>query len=317
VNRRTFERQLCFARIPAPVPLDQLQLRQQTARDEHWSERLRVLQRSLERFGQLAPVVVIPVLTGARSSNDAQFVVVDGELRVTGLQLLRAKSAVCIQPVAKSLSDAERLNLPSIAQEHQILSRAVEMGMSVGYLAEVFGIEPSAIKLRLGMLHRICAAALRLIGDEPASEGAYRCLRRLTPPRQVEVAHAMLDLEDFSARVALALVRSTPGFQFFRKPRFVWTDKERTSTSTLRNTFAVTAAETRRLAMQHPNVTLELSILTAHVRGLLSNTALVRWLALNRPDQLQRLVALSEPSDFAAGPRSQVSSPQRLHPDKP
>ena len=316
MNRRTFERQLSFARLPAPVPLDQLLLRQQTARDELRGKRLRGLQCSIERFGQLAPVVVIPVRAGARSSNDAQFVVLDGELRVTGLQQLRAKSAVCIQPVAKSLASAERLNLPSIAQEHQILARAVETGMSIGYLAEVFGIEPSAIKLRLGMLHRICPDALRLIGDTPASEGAYRCLRRLTPQRQVEVAQAMLDLEDFSARVALALVRSTPGLQFVRKPRFVWTDEERTSAATISNAFAATSAETRRLATQHPNATLELSILTAHVRGLLSNTALVRWLALNRPDQLQRLAALSESPEFAAAPRSKVSSLQTPHPVK-
>jgi ParB-like chromosome segregation protein Spo0J len=313
VNRRTFERQLSFARIPAPIPLDQLQLRQQTARDEHRVEHLRGLQRSVERFGQLAPVVVIPVRPGTRSSNDSQFLVVDGELRVTGLQLLRAKSAVCIQPVAKSLTGTERLNLPSIAQEHQILARAVEMGLPVGYLAEVFGIEPSAIALRLGMLRRICPAALRLIGDTPASEGAYRCLRRLTPERQVEVAQAMLDLEDFSARVALALVRSTPGTQFVRKPRFVWPDGDRTSAATTRSAFSVAAAETRRLAVQHPHAALELCILTAHVRALLSNTALVRWLALHRPDQLQRLVALSEPPDTAA-PRSQVSSLPRLHP---
>jgi ParB-like chromosome segregation protein Spo0J len=300
MNHRTFERQLNFVRLPAPVRLEQLRLRGQTAQDPRRSDRLRQLRQSIERFGQLTAIVVVPVPPGMRESNDDRFFVADGELRVSALRLLRAQSAVCLQPVAKRLRPAERLNLPSIAREHQILSRAAEFGMGGQYLAEVFGIEVSDITLRLGMLDRICADAQQLIGETPVSEGVYRCLRRLVPERQVEVARAMLDLEDFSARVALALVRSTSREQFVRKPRFAWNDAERAAAKALRESFAAATAETRRLAAHHAHAAMELCILTAHVRKLLTNPSLVRWLAIHRPEQLQRLAVFSEPAGLNA-----------------
>jgi len=298
MNRRTQVRQLSFSRVTVTHPLDELRLSRPLPPGATRTERFRRLLRSMERLGQVVPLVVLPPVGVPLPSSDV--LIVDGELRFTALQRLGICTACCIQPIPRSSTPrSERLNMPSVAQEFQIVRRAVDAGVCTADLARMFGVPTFAIELRLGMLSGICPDALLLLGDTPASEGAYTALRRLRPKRQVEAAQAMLDLDDFSARIALALVRSTPGDQFIRKPKFIWTDEEKAAASQLREEFAATAAETRRLLAHHAQATLELAVLAAHVRALLTNPVLVRWLARHRPELLQRLVAQSDPIDLA------------------
>jgi hypothetical protein len=185
--------------------------------------------------------------------------------------------------------------MPSVVMEQQIVSRALHAGLSAERLGQIFGLEPAALTMRLSFLTGVCDEAIAMLATSPASEGTFQMLKRMAPARQVEAAATMISLGIYSRRLGLALLRLTPPDQLiqgFRDPN--WTEHQREAGASCERRFASTAERTARLGATHANATLELVILRAYARKLLTNAKLVGRLARTQSDRLQQLQHLAD-----------------------
>ncbi|KIP16051.1 repB plasmid partitioning family protein [Burkholderia sp. MSHR3999] len=117
----------------------------------------------------------------------------------------------------------------------------------------------------------------------------------MKPFRQIDVAHAMNNLENHSGKFALAMLETTPDDQLVDGP------KERKATSgtveaiqRLERELAALQADTKAIEENYGPDSLKLVVIKSYVVSLLDNARLVRWLAQFRPDYLKQLQTIAE-----------------------
>lgn len=96
----------------------------------------------------------------------AGFLLLDGNLRVLALKELGQDTAPCL--IAKDFETYtynHRINRLSTVQEHYMLRRAIDKGVSKERLARAFNVNLSTINSRINLLHGICPKAVELLQD--------------------------------------------------------------------------------------------------------------------------------------------------------
>jgi len=188
------------------------------------------------------------------------------------------------------------VNRLSVVQEHRMILRAVERGVSVEQLSSVLAISPSTIRDKFRLLDGICDDAIALLADKPVAAGAFRVLRKMKQLRQIDVAQTMINLGDYSIRLATALLQSTSSEQL-RAP----SSKQHQSAPSvdalqrLERELAALQADTKLLEESYGPLSLQLEIIRTYIKtSLLNNAAVVRWLAQTNTDYLQQLQKIAD-----------------------
>lgn len=139
------------------------------------------------------------------------------------------------------------------------------------------------------------SSGIRLLADKRVPGRVFSILRQMKPFRQIDVAHAMNNLENHSGKFALAMLETTPDDQLVDGP------KERKATSgtveaiqRLERELAALQADTKAIEENYGPDSLKLVVIKSYVVSLLDNARLVRWLAQFRPDYLKQLQTIAE-----------------------
>ncbi|WP_197083588.1 plasmid partitioning protein RepB C-terminal domain-containing protein [Burkholderia sp. MSHR3999] len=134
-----------------------------------------------------------------------------------------------------------------------------------------------------------------MLADKRVPGRVFSILRQMKPFRQIDVAHAMNNLENHSGKFALAMLETTPDDQLVDGP------KERKATSgtveaiqRLERELAALQADTKAIEENYGPDSLKLVVIKSYVVSLLDNARLVRWLAQFRPDYLKQLQTIAE-----------------------
>ncbi|MDN7570919.1 plasmid partitioning protein RepB C-terminal domain-containing protein, partial [Burkholderia contaminans] len=106
-------------------------------------------------------------------------------------------------------------------QEHFMIRRAVERGVSPERLAKALSVDVSQIIKRMALLDGICAEATDLLKDRQFSPELARALRKMKPTRQVECVELMVAANNLSVSYAEALLVATPASRLIegKKPK--------------------------------------------------------------------------------------------------
>jgi hypothetical protein len=143
--------------------------------------------------------------------NQSGFLVLDGNLRVLALKELGYDTAPCL--VARDFETYtynHRINRLSTVQEHYMLRRAIDKGVSKERLARAFNVNLSAINSRINLLHGICPRAVELLQDHQFTPDVTRYLRKMKAARQIEAVELMIAANTITASHADALLKATP-----------------------------------------------------------------------------------------------------------
>jgi len=110
--------------------------------------------------------------------------------------------------------------LPTI-QEHYMIRRVIERGVSPERLARALAVDVTSIVKKMSLLDGICAEAAELLGDRQFSPELSRALRKMKPTRQVECVELMVAANNVTVRYAEALLVATPasGLVAGKKPK--------------------------------------------------------------------------------------------------
>ena len=253
------------------------------------SHKFRQIRASIEEIGLIEPLSVTAV-----NAVSGQHLLLDGHIRLIALRDLGHEAAPCLVAIDdESYTYNNRINRLSSIQEHFMIRRAVERGVSAERLAKVLGVKRNQISRKLGLLEGICPEAIELLQDRHFSVELARMIRKMKPARQVECVELMLSANNLSLPYAEALLIATPEVSLApdarrTRPAGVTPEQmarmEREMESFL---------EQYRLAEQsYGEDILNLVLARGYLGKLLENAKVIRYLKQHQQDVLEQLTAI-------------------------
>lgn len=289
---------LGFERDCLDIPLGALHHSKVLPAEVKTSVKYRQIRSSIQALGLVEPIVVIP-----KEDLPGCFSVLDGHLRVEALSDLGASQARCmISTDDESFTYNRRVNRLSVVQEHRMILKAAEDGTSIAKLAEALGLSEDSIRARFRLLDGVCNEAVALLADKPATRGMFGVLRQMKPFRQIDVARAMINLNNYSLKLALAMLHGTSPDQLIEKAELKGQPNAGASEALrrLERELAAVQADTKLLEESYGPANLRLVIIKTHIKSLLDNTNVVKWLAKFRGEYLQQLQLIADIKHLAA-----------------
>ncbi|MDR3358721.1 MAG: ParB N-terminal domain-containing protein [Desulfovibrio sp.] len=157
-----------------------------------------------------------PIVTPFKGGNG--YLLLDGHLRIMALKDLGIKSVMCLVSTDdEAYTYNKYVNRLSAIQEHKMIVKAIESGVSEEKLASALNLDLQTIRQKRQMLDGICPDVIELLKDKNVPEHVFRTLKKMKAPRQVAVAMLMNDQNKFSIPYAKALLEMTSPEQLVNK----------------------------------------------------------------------------------------------------
>ncbi|MCD9085822.1 plasmid partitioning protein RepB C-terminal domain-containing protein [Stenotrophomonas sp. SY1] len=254
---------------------------------------LRKATRQSQKFQQITAsirtigLVELPVVA-PNPLDDGTYLLLDGLMRVEILRDLGAEDVEClISTDDESYTYNKRISRLSAVQEHMMIVRAVEHGVSEDRIAEALNLEATSIRRRFRLLDGICPEVATLLSDKTCPMVVFEILKRMKPLRQIEAAELMSGHRTFTTQFARALLHATPDDQLVkpmvtgRKP-----DITREQISKLERELSLVQSRTMFAEETYGIDNLHLTIARGFLNKILSRPNIVRWLNIQQPEYL-------------------------------
>ena len=231
-----------------------------------------------------------------------KFLLLEGHLRIEVLKDLGIEEVTClISNDDEAFTYNRQVNRLATIQEHRMILKLVERGVSERRIAEALDVNVAGIRARLNLLHGICPEAAELLKDKQCPMDTIRALKKMKPVRQVDAVDMMIEMNNYTVPYAKALVASTPPEQLVdtdapRAPKGVSAEQiarmEREMASLQRGIKRIEAT----FGPDHLNLILGVR----YVESLLSNEAIDRYLDKHHPEIRRELVRTCEATALAS-----------------
>lgn len=212
--------------------------------------------------------------------NRKEYLLLDGHLRITALEELGIEAVSCLVSTDdEAYTYNKYVNRLSAIQEHKMIAKAVESGVSEEKLARALNLDIQTIRYKRKMLDGICAEVIEILKDKNVPEHVFRALRKMKAPRQVTVAMLMSDQNKFSIPYAKALLEMTPPDQLINqgKPRKL-TPAILARQARLEEENLALSQEIGSLKEQYGTEMIDLTAMQAYLKRLLGNEAVAGYL---------------------------------------
>src|ERR1700736_2761415 len=154
--------------------------------------------------------VVEPLVVARRQDDTGPYMLVDGHLRHAALSDLGNSEAPClIADDDEAFTYNKRVNRLATIQEHYMIVKAIERGVSEEKLAKALNVDIKRIKTKRTLLDGVCPEVAELLKEKSVDTAVFALLRKMTPMRQIEAVELMSAMNNFTARYAQALLAAT------------------------------------------------------------------------------------------------------------
>src|SRR5882672_5674518 len=153
----------------------------------------------------IEPLVVYPQKEGS-----GKYLLLDGHLRMIALKQLGHTEAECIISTDdECFTYNARINRVSPIQEHKMMLKAVNNGVSPERIAAALNLTVKEVKAAITLLDGIHAEAAEMLKDKAIAPNAIRLLKKVKALRQIEMAELMVTANNYTASYTEALVLAT------------------------------------------------------------------------------------------------------------
>lgn len=272
------------------LPLSSIHpIRQVKPTDHAWGK-YRSMLASIREVGVIEPLIVHPQ-KGTRGS----YVLLDGHMRLKALGELGRTEVFCL--VAND-DDAftynDKVNRLSLIQEHAMILRAVDHGVTPEQIAKALDLDVSKIKASLNLLDGIHADAVELLKDKPITASALRFFRKAKPTRQIDMAQLMVSSGNYTRAYAEALIIGTPPDQLLHgskaKKDHGLSEEE---IARMQKEMETLERDYRLLQDNFGENSLHLNATQRYVKRLLENTKVKRFIGNRYPEILEEFQELT------------------------
>jgi ParB-like chromosome segregation protein Spo0J len=130
-----------------------------------------------------------------------RYLLLDGHVRFDALRAHGASQARCVVAADdEAFTYNKRINRLAAIQEHYMIVRALERGVSEEKLARALNVDVKVIQQRRHLLAGISSEVAELLKDRPIGHYAFQKLRKMKPIRQLEVAELMVSANNYTFR---------------------------------------------------------------------------------------------------------------------
>lgn len=253
------------------------------------STKFQVIMTSIKEVGIIEPPVV--------TYRNGKYTVLDGHLRIHALKRLGMDKVRCLLSTDdEAFTYNKHVNRLSNIQEHKMIVKAIEKGVSPERLAKVLNIDVAAIMQKKNLLAGISPEAAELLKDKIVSSGVFTYLKRMKPQRQIEVANLMNDMGNYSAKFTRSIWLASSDKQLLNPiKRSNTLDIEKLGR--LENEVSALQGEYKIMEDKYGIDVLNLTLAKGYIKNLFQNERVRNYLCINEPSifqQFQKIVELDD-----------------------
>ncbi len=274
---------LGFIPEPLTIPLDRILPSRKIPEGLLGSRKFKQIKSSIDAVGLIEPLII-----GQADKTSGLHILLDGHIRLLLLREMEFTDAPCLVATDdESYTYNNRINRLSTIQEHFMIRRAVERGVTPDRLAKALNVDISNIHKKMNLLDGICAEAAELLKDQHFSANIGSVLRKMKPTRQVECIELMVAANNITVAYAQALLAATPsellvGEVKSRKLRGVTSEQMAKMEREMGNI----QGQYKLIEQTYGQDVLNLVLAKGYLVKLLDNAAVIRYLRQNQPDVL-------------------------------
>lgn len=248
----------------------------------------RRIAQSITEVGVIEPLVVV------RSPGGGPYMLLDGHIRHAILRDLGETETRCLlADDDEAFTYNKRVNRLATIQEHYMIVRALDRGVSEEKLARALNVDVKSIKRRRSLLDGVSPDVVELLKDRPINPVTFDVLRKLKPMRQIEVAELMLSANNFTSAYAKALLAATRQVDLVRpdKPKRVggMTPEQM---ARMEREMASLTQDFKALESSYGDDVLHLVIASGYLSRLVANVEVERYLRSRHPEILNEFKAI-------------------------
>lgn len=261
------------------------------------SRKFRQIKVSIGEIGLIEPLTVSPV-----PSDPDRFVLLDGHMRLLALRELGRTHVPCLAAIDdESYTYNNRINRLSSIQEHYMLRRAIERGVSPERLAKALSVDVSHIMKKMNLLEGICAEAAALLEDRQFSAEMARVIRKMKPTRQIECVELMTSANNMTVAYAEALLAATPAELLVdgRKPRKM-SGVTKEQMAKMEREMANLQGQYRLVEQTYGQDVLSLVLARSYLAKLVGNAHVVKYLRQRAPEILEQFESIAAMASLEA-----------------
>jgi len=265
------------------VSVDKILLSRKTPVGVLTSRKYMQIRSSIQEIGLIEPLSVGPV-----DSKTGQHVLLDGHIRLIALQGLNYSEVPCLVATDdESYTYNSRVNRLSTIQEHYMIRRAIQRGVTPERLAKALSVDPRTITRKMSLLEGICPEAAELLKDRQFATDISRVLRKMKPTRQVECVELMVSANTITVAYAEAMLVATPAAMLVegKKPAKL-TGLSQEQMAKMEREMSNLQGQYKMVEQTYGQDVLNLVLAKGYLTKLLDNKPVVRYLKQRQPEVL-------------------------------
>lgn len=283
---------LAFDRNVITIPVSEILALKTLPDGARESRKFAQVLSSIRAIGLVeAPVVV------SDNHNAGKYFLLDGHLRLEALRELGIAEVECLLATDDdTYTYNKRVNRIPPIQEHRMIARAMERGVSSSDIANALGLQVESVLRRFRLLEGISPEAAEMLKETPCSMKVFDILRQMSPVRQIEAADLMIGQNNFSIMFARAIRAATPDSQLASRKAKAMASSTPSGQQIARMERELAALQTQVKSVEETYGidNLHLTVARGYIAKLLSNNRIVRWLANHRHEYLGEFQKIAE-----------------------
>ena len=257
----------------------------------------RRIAASIKALGVIEPFIVYK-----QPGGSGTYLLLEGNVRLAILKELGETQVFCLLATEdEGYTYNSRVNHVSPIQEHFMILKTIESGVTEEQIAAALNINVVAIRQNRDLLQGITKEAVTILKGKRASTGALREMKRVRPMRQIEMAEMMVSVNNFSAAYAKCLLAATAPEQFVEseKPKKV-TGMTAEQVARVERELSEVSKDFKRREESYGKSVIHLTFVGAYLRKLLNCAAVVRFLSQRHAGVLSEFQRTAETYDLEA-----------------
>jgi ParB-like chromosome segregation protein Spo0J len=238
--------------------------------------------------------IVEPLVVARRGKDAGPYMLVDGHLRHAALLDLGKRETSClIADDDEAFTYNKRVNRLATIQEHYMIVKAIERGVSEEKLAKALNVDIKRIKTKRTLLDGVCPEVAEMLKDKSVDTAVFALLRKMKPLRQIEAVELMSAMNNFTARYAHALLAAT------RREDLAQPDRPKNirglspeQMARMEREMDGLQREFKAVSASYGDTVLNLVVASGYVSSLIGNPRVSRYLERHHPEILTEFRAI-------------------------
>jgi RepB plasmid partitioning protein/ParB-like nuclease domain len=292
-SKQTKPVKLAFETTSLRIELDEIELLRTMSPAIKRSIKYGQIEASIREVGIIEPPVVVRLPGKAE-----RYRLLDGHIRLEILRERGDKDVICLVATDdEAITYNKRISRMATVQEHKMILKAIEKGVSEERLARALNVNINSIRNRRRLLDGICDEVATLLQERMVPIKTFQEIRKLRPMRQIEVAETMIAMNRFSWPYAQSLVAATPQGQLVSEQRKSIKGLSEDQLGHMERESTNIDREFRMIEQSYGADHLDLVLATGYLCRLIDNVRVVHHLARHHPELLaefQRIAQLRQ-----------------------